>query len=72
MSIAPDQIRLAAYEARDHGVPVIHLRAILEGGGHGLDLDGRRRGLDRGWQFSCPFSVAVARLSLDSLTDVLL
>ena len=26
----PDRLRLAAYEARDHGVLVIHLRAILD------------------------------------------
>ncbi len=25
-----DRLRLAAYKARDHGVPVIHLRAILD------------------------------------------
>ena len=26
----PDRLRLAAYEAHDHGVPAIHLRAILD------------------------------------------
>ena len=27
----PDQLRIAAYKASDHGEPVIHLRAILDG-----------------------------------------
>ncbi len=26
----PDRLRIAAYEARDRGVPAIHLRAILD------------------------------------------
>lgn len=26
----PDRLRLAAYEARDRGVPAVHLRAILD------------------------------------------
>lgn len=26
----PDRLRLAAYEARHHAVPAIHLRAILD------------------------------------------
>ncbi len=26
----PDRLRLAAYEARAHGVPAIHLRTILD------------------------------------------
>ena len=26
----PDRLRIAAYEARDHGVSAIHLRAILD------------------------------------------
>jgi len=26
----PDRLRLAAYEARDLGVPIVHLRAVLD------------------------------------------
>ena len=26
----PDRLRIAAYEAREHGVPAIHLRTILD------------------------------------------
>ena len=26
----PDRLRLAAYEARDRGVPAVHLRTILD------------------------------------------
>ena len=26
----PDRLRIAAYEARDHGVPAVHLTVILD------------------------------------------
>lgn len=50
----PDRLRLAAYEARDHGVPAIHLGAILDAAEELerlIDWEGQNRSIDRwrGW-----------------------